>query len=93
MISWSSSFASSTPATSLKVTFFCCELLSLALLLPKESARLPEPCIWRMKKTRKAIMMMMGVQLIRCAQTEEPFASRALTSTPCESSLVTRASY
>ena len=35
MISCSSSLASSTPATSLKVTFFCCSTSSRALLLPK----------------------------------------------------------
>ena len=41
MISCSSSLASSTPATSLKVTFFCELDDSLALLLPNESALLP----------------------------------------------------
>ena len=41
MISCSSSLASSTPATSLNVTFFCWEASSLALDLPKESALLP----------------------------------------------------
>ena len=52
MISCSSSFASSTPATSLNVTFFCELLDSFALLLPKESALLPPLCIWRMKRSR-----------------------------------------
>ena len=53
MISCSSSLASSTPATSLKVTFFCWLASSLALDLPKESALLPPLCICRMKKTQK----------------------------------------
>ncbi len=45
MISWSSSFASSTPATSRNVTFFCDEDDSLALLFPKLNARLPRTLI------------------------------------------------
>ena len=56
MISWSSSFASSTPATSLNVTFFCELDDSFALLLPNESALLPPLCIWRMKKSQKPII-------------------------------------
>src|SRR5207245_5955391 len=49
MISWSSSFASSTPATSLNVTFFCELDDSFALLLPNDSALLPPLCICRMR--------------------------------------------
>ncbi len=60
MISWSSSFASSTPATSLKVTFFCELDDSFALLLPNESALLPPLCIWRMKKIQKPIIRSTG---------------------------------
>ncbi len=60
MISWSSSFASSTPATSLKVTFFCELDDSFALLLPNDSALLPPLCIWRMKKTQKPIISRNG---------------------------------
>ena len=62
MISWSSSFASSTPATSLKVTFFCELDDSFALLLPNDSALLPPLCIWRMKKTQKPMMSRNGAQ-------------------------------
>ena len=50
MISCSSSLASSTPATSAKVTLFCLSDRSRARLLPKESALAPPPCICRMKK-------------------------------------------
>ena len=45
MISWSSSLASSTPATSLNVTFFWVLDESFALLLPNERALLPPLCI------------------------------------------------
>ena len=69
MISWSSSFASSTPATSLNVTFFCELDESFALLLPNESALLPPLCIWRMKKIQKPISRRMGAQeYSSCAQ-------------------------
>ena len=60
MISWSSSFASSTPATSLNVTFFCELDDSFALLLPNDSALLPPLCIWRMKKIQKPIISRIG---------------------------------
>ena len=50
MISPNSSLASSTPATSLKVTFFCWLESSRARLLPNDSALLPPDCIWRMMK-------------------------------------------
>ena len=60
MISCSSSFASSTPATSLNVTFFCELDDSFALLLPNDSALLPPLCIWRMKKIQKPIMSRTG---------------------------------
>ena len=59
MISCSSSLASSTPATSLNVTFFC-EPSSFALDLPKESALLPPLCICRMKKTQKPMRSRKG---------------------------------
>ena len=62
MISWSSSFASSTPATSLNVTFFCELDESFALLLPNDSALLPPLCIWRMKKIQKPIISRNGAQ-------------------------------
>ena len=62
MISWSSSFASSTPATSRKVTFFCADDESFALLLPNDSALLPPLCTWRMKKIQKPIISRIGAQ-------------------------------
>ena len=55
MISCSSSLASSTPATSLNVTFFCWEECSRARLFPKLSALLPPLCIWRSMNTQNPI--------------------------------------
>ncbi len=62
MISCSSSLASSTPATSLKVTFFCWLARSFALDFPKESALFPPLCICRMKKIQKPIRSRKGAQ-------------------------------
>ncbi len=60
MISCSSSLASSTPATSLNVTFFCCMESRRARLLPKLSALLPPVCIWRIMKNHRAPNRMSG---------------------------------
>ena len=62
MISCSSSFASSTPATSLNVTFFCELDDSFARLLPNERALFPPLCICRMMKIQKPIIRRMGAQ-------------------------------
>jgi hypothetical protein len=50
MISWSSSLASSAPATSAKVTFGVSPDSTLALDFPNWNARDPPPCIWRSMK-------------------------------------------
>ena len=60
MISCSSSLASSTPATSLNVTFFCCVECRRARLLPKLSALLPPLCICRTMKIQNAARTMKG---------------------------------
>ena len=60
MISCSSSFGSSTPATSLNVTFFCELDDSLARLLPNESARLPPVWTCRMKKIQNPTISRSG---------------------------------
>ena len=90
MISCSSSFASSTPATSLNVTFFCELDDSFALLLPNDSALLPPLCIWRMKKIQKPMRSRMGAAEISmlaqvgvsadCTVTLTFLARRASTS-------------
>ena len=60
MISWSSSMASSAPATSANVVLGVSLLTSLALDLPNCMTRLPPPCIWFMKKKSRPRMMMNG---------------------------------
>ncbi len=62
MISCSSSLASSTPATSLKVTFFWALDDSFALLFPNESALFPPLCICLMRKIQKPIIRRIGAQ-------------------------------
>ena len=53
MISWSSSTASSTPATSRKVIFGESTDMRLARDLPKLMTFEPPPCIWLMMKSQK----------------------------------------
>ena len=60
MISCSSSFASSAPATSLNVTFFCVLDDSFARLLPNDRALFPPLCICRMMKIQKPIISEIG---------------------------------
>jgi hypothetical protein len=64
-ISWSSSFASSAPATSLNVTFFCVDDESFARLLPNDRALFPPLCICRMMKIQKPTMRRIGAQFSR----------------------------
>ncbi len=61
----SSSFASSMPATSAKVTFFVLSVTRRARLLPKAMAFPPPLCIWRMKKIHTPMSRIMGNQEIR----------------------------
>ena len=93
MISWSSSFASSTPATSLNVTFFCELDESFALLFPKDSALLPPLCIWRITKNQKPTNSSIGPQVYRSDAHGLAAASRAFTWTLLSISLLARPSY
>ena len=64
-ISSRSCLASSTPATSWKVTRPCASVRSFAFDLPKPIAR-PEPdCIWRMKNIQTPRIRIIGSQEIR----------------------------
>jgi len=65
MISSSSSFASSMPATSAKVTLRAESEISRARLFPKDIALPPPACICRMKKIQTAMRSSMGNQLMR----------------------------
>ncbi len=69
--SCSSSLASSTPATSLKVTLLSPSLINLARLLTKEKVRFPG-CTWRIKRTQSMINTKNGSQEIRKFVTQPP---------------------
>ena len=82
MISCSSSLASSTPATSLNVTFFCWEVSSLARLLPKLRARLPPACSWRIMKIQKNTISTNGAMRQNIDQNPSEAWSLTVTVTP-----------
>ena len=71
IISWSSSLASSVPATSLKVAFFCCAERRRARDLPKLRALFPPACIWRMRNRQKPTSKRSGAALSRI-RTQSP---------------------
>src|SRR5712692_8202803 len=82
MISSSSSFASSIPATSAKVTLLWFSLRSFAFDLPKLIALPPPACSWRIKKMNRTQMMASGIQETRnCAHSdcESSFSKERLT--------------
>ncbi len=60
MISWSSSTASSAPATSAKVVFGMSLETIFALDLPKFMMRLPPPCMFDMRKKNRKTMIAIG---------------------------------
>ena len=64
MISSSSTFDSSTPATSSKVTRCWFSVSSRARDLPKLIALPPPACIWRMKKTQSPTIRSIGNHMI-----------------------------
>ena len=83
-ISCRSDLASSTPATSSKVTRPWRSVSSLALDLPKPMARPPPDCIWRMKNTHTPIRSSIGNQLTSTLRIEgtSSSGSRAVIFTP-----------
>ena len=93
MISWSSPFASSAPATSRNVTFFWAEDDSFALLLPNDSALLPPLCTCRMKKIQNPINSRMGAHDSSNAAHGEAVGSFASTMTFLSSRRLTSPSY
>ncbi len=90
MISCSSSLASSTPATSLNVTFFCCEECRRARDLPKLRALLPPLCIWRIMNTQKPTSSTKGMAFIRSETQFPPASFSTLTATPLSISRVVK---
>ncbi len=82
-ISSSSSFASSMPATSWKVTLLWFSLRSLALDLPKLIALPPPAWSWRMRKTKRMQRTPKGIQETRnCAQSDCESSFSNLRATP-----------
>ena len=91
MISSSSSFASSMPATSVKVTLCWFSESSLARLLPKDIALPPPTCIWRMKKIQTPIRSSIGAHCTSATRYQGSASSgRASISTPFSRSVRTR---
>ncbi len=64
MISWSSSTASSDPATSANVVFGVSLVMSFALDLPKFMTREPPPCIWFIRNRKMTTMRTKGSRVI-----------------------------
>lgn len=60
MISWSSSTASSDPATSAKVVLGVSLVISLALDLPNCMTLEPPPCIWFIRNRKTTTMRTKG---------------------------------
>ncbi len=93
MISCSSTFASSTPATSLKVTFFCVGVRSFARDLPKESALFPPACICRMITNQIATSRMSGPYMTSAETRDESLSGWISISTPRARRSLTRSGY
>ena len=81
MISWSSTLASSTPATSLNVTFFWVGVSSFARDLPKERALFPPACICRMITNQIATRRMSGPYITSAETKDESFCGAMSIST------------
>ena len=93
MISCSSSFGSSTPATSLNVTFFCVLVDSLARLLPNDKALFPPLWTCRMKNTQNPIISRIGAQEYNRVAQGLGAAARASTWTSRSISSLASPSY
>src|SRR5213080_2206933 len=91
MISSSSCFASSAPATSANVTLGVSPAKSFAFDLPNANARFPPCCICRTMKISRPMMNRYGRKLKRNTP-KDCFSSRARTSTPFCRRVVTQAS-
>src|SRR5687768_923766 len=93
MISCSSLLASSAPATSRNVTFFCADEDSFALLLPNDNALLPPLWTWRMKKIQNPISRRIGAHDNSRAAHGDAVGSLAETITFFSIRRLTRPSY
>ncbi len=78
MISWSSSIASSAPATSAKVVFGVSLVISFAFDLPKFITRDPPPCIWFSMNTKNKMISRYGTMVKSRLHTELPLGTWTL---------------
>jgi len=83
MISWTSSFASSMPATSLNVTFSSPLARSRARLLPNERALCPTPRIWREMRNQMIPAMRTIGRKVKMTWVKNAFDGSTLISTSC----------
>jgi len=84
MISSSSTFDSSTPATSSKVMRCWFSVSRRARDLPKLIALPPPACIWRMKKIHTPMISSSGAHMMSTWRQKPPSGlGWALTATPC----------
>ncbi len=90
MISCSSSLASSIPATSLNVAFFCCAVSNLARDLPKLNALFPPACIWRIMMIQKPTNRKIGAAVSRKFTQSARVTSFTLIRTPLSRSSLVR---
>ena len=90
MISCSSTLASSTPATSLNVTFFWVGVSSFARDLPKERALFPPACICRMITNQIATRRISGPYMTSAETKDESFVGAISISTPFARRSLTR---
>jgi hypothetical protein len=81
LISWSSSTASSSPATSENVILGWSLVTTRALALPKDITRLPPPCICCIRKKKNPTISRMGKNWNKNETSTEPCSGSAVTST------------
>ena len=82
MTSWSSSMASSTPATSANVVFGWSFVTCLARALPNCITRPPPPWDWFMMKMNAPTIRITGISWKRNPTSADPFCGSTETSTP-----------
>src|SRR5207244_3240073 len=83
LISWSSSTASSTPATSLKPIFGESGVIRFARDLPNDITFEPPPCTWFIRKIQKPKSKTNGSSDVRIDHQGDPPVPFASHCTPC----------
>ncbi len=90
LISWSSSTASSTPATSRKVILGASTDMRLARDLPKDMTFDPPPCIWLMMNSQNSRKITKGRMYVSAVIQPEPPFCLTLMATSWASSWLMR---